>query len=207
MSAQISLISESYALVNIRSVTLDVSCRWRCAEWPLLVVVPGCGGHLLLGPLHLRLPHAGLPLLQKGQDRLQGGSLLRADEHNNISHELHEARRQTERPLHPHTLTLIKSYAVFNGVLHSDFLCLWTLLQMDYTQNILCRLYLDVHYARYKRVCSHLYLEDVDRTADKGGRVCADGVMRGLQLFTMSCRWFRPRFWAGSWNGTQHRGK
>lgn len=51
----------------------SVSCRWRSTEWTVLVIIPGCGGHLVLGSLHLRLPHAGLPLLQEGQDWLQGG--------------------------------------------------------------------------------------------------------------------------------------
>ena len=90
------------------SVTLDVSCRWRSAEWSVLVVVPGCGGHLLLGPLHLRLPHAGVPLLQEGQNWLQGGQIA-------TSHQLPpETLKKTTWGMKTNwnTHTHIKSYEV-----------------------------------------------------------------------------------------------
>lgn len=48
------------------------ACRWGSAERAVVAFVPGGGGRLLLRPLHLRLPHAGLPLLQEGRHRLQG---------------------------------------------------------------------------------------------------------------------------------------
>lgn len=37
-----------------------------------MAFLPGSGGRLLFWPLHLHLPHAGLPLLQEGRDWLQG---------------------------------------------------------------------------------------------------------------------------------------
>lgn len=37
-----------------------------------MALLPGSGGRLLFRPLHLHLPHAGLPLLQEGRHRLQG---------------------------------------------------------------------------------------------------------------------------------------
>ena len=48
------------------------ACRWGSAERAVVAFVPGGGGRLLLRPLHLRLPHAGLPMLQEGRHRLQG---------------------------------------------------------------------------------------------------------------------------------------
>lgn len=89
-------------------VALAVSCRWRSAERAVLVIVPCCGGHLLLGPLHLCLPHVGLPLLQEGQNRLQGESLVCAEHTWNMIWNL-KAWRQTGLFSLTHTRTLIKS--------------------------------------------------------------------------------------------------
>ena len=48
------------------------SSRRHSPERAVLAVIAGRRGRLLLGPLHLCLPHAGLPVLQEGRHRLQG---------------------------------------------------------------------------------------------------------------------------------------
>lgn len=47
-------------------------CRWGPPEWAVVAFLPGGGGRLFFWPLHLHLPHAGLPVLQEGRHWLQG---------------------------------------------------------------------------------------------------------------------------------------
>ncbi|KAA0705350.1 Serine/threonine-protein kinase LMTK1 [Triplophysa tibetana] len=49
----------------------EKDCGWLPAERAVMAFISGGGCRLLLGPVHIRLPHAGLPVLQERGHQLQ----------------------------------------------------------------------------------------------------------------------------------------